>query len=849
MLIPSACDACRARKVRCDRDPPLDPSFDVYAPGAIIPPCKHCSGLKITCSYFYQPRKRGPPNLYLKKLRGEAQQAAGGAGPVASFPGGPESTQPVAGGSNSGGSNSTTSPPIPSPSGYVPSFAYNPEQQYHQPQPHQPHPHLLHQQMQPHPYPPQHHVHYNDGGYNIDQDTSGQQLDEDDEEGGESPNGGGMHVDQSRPSWSYAPSSSTRGGGQDPYDGMPPPPQQLSMGLSSSNASRSVSFSALTLPKVSPSPPVSPSLASSSISSYPRYDLSNYSTSLSSSTSHRGMLPSILRPSPLSSPSATTNFPLHPASSAPSPFGVYTQSTHHAPSPPFFGALSSTSYERNSARWSDADPAGTGDEGVAGPSGSALMQQQSHPEIPANGIQLNLEVAPSPSSLNRVHRLEDVLPRDTAVYVVSLFFDFVWPLTPCLHQPTFLADLASHLEERNPLFFALLMSTLACTLVQVPKSYIPVESGEVRKLANRCYQASRLISIESYDPPVLEMLIIRYFDTVYHFVIGNPGSNHAAYGECQHIAISLGLHKEETYQGLDPIETEIRRRIFFLIITADKSMAALSARPIAMRPEDYYDVLPPRELDDEYITRDAYLQQPASQTAIIVGFNIISRIFAVLGEIVTLQRETRRCPPVGPEGIIKKLREVGTLMQKTVKLLVDSPPAFSMKKSFNSAANSPAAGWETEARNQLETYFFNPASSKETAKDAYLVSQGNIFITHALTRFLLLQYRDELLELSGEVGTPARTAAERVSWDSDGSSDRREAVAVDLLNVLHNIPIKNLAVNGPSLVHKVRLVASTLLDLDPDPPSVKGEQSVMRINSYLWDFLSILSDIEKNFAD
>lgn len=62
---------------------------------------------------------------------------------------------------------------------------------------------------------------------------------------------------------------------------------------------------------------------------------------------------------------------------------------------------------------------------MAGPSGSALMQQQSHPEIPANGIQLNLEVAPSPSSLNRVHRLEDVLPRDTAVYVVSLFFDFV----------------------------------------------------------------------------------------------------------------------------------------------------------------------------------------------------------------------------------------------------------------------------------------------------------------------------------------------------------------------------------------------------------------------------------------
>lgn len=69
---------------------------------------------------------------------------------------------------------------------------------------------------------------------------------------------------------------------------------------------------------------------------------------------------------------------------------------------------------------------GVGLSAEGGPSGSALMQQQlPHAAVPANGIQLNPEIAPSPSSLDRVHRVEDVLPRDTAVYVVSLFFDFV----------------------------------------------------------------------------------------------------------------------------------------------------------------------------------------------------------------------------------------------------------------------------------------------------------------------------------------------------------------------------------------------------------------------------------------
>jgi hypothetical protein len=43
-------------------------------------------------------------------------------------------------------------------------------------------------------------------------------------------------------------------------------------------------------------------------------------------------------------------------------------------------------------------------------------------------------------------------------------------------------------------------------------------------------------------------------------------------------------------------------------------------------------------------------------------------------------------------------------------------------------------------------------------------------------------------------------------------SEDREAVASDLLNILHSIPIQSIATNGPSLVHKVRFVASTLLD-------------------------------------
>jgi hypothetical protein len=90
---------------------------------------------------------------------------------------------------------------------------------------------------------------------------------------------------------------------------------------------------------------------------------------------------------------------------------------------------------------------------------------------------------PSLRSQYRPHRLEEIVERDTVSLIIALFFDFVYPLTPCVHKPSFMADLHARREERDPLFFALVMSTVASTLVQVPRSYLPMDRPAVRKLA------------------------------------------------------------------------------------------------------------------------------------------------------------------------------------------------------------------------------------------------------------------------------------------------------------------------------------------------------------------------------
>jgi hypothetical protein len=110
----------------------------------------------------------------------------------------------------------------------------------------------------------------------------------------------------------------------------------------------------------------------------------------------------------------------------------------------------------------------------------------------------------------RPHSLEDAAPRDTIMLIVALFFDFVYPLSPCVHKPSYLADLHARREERDPLFFALVMSTVASTLVQLPRSYLPMGRHAVRKLAQTCHEASRHISVASYDPPTSMHVVIRY---------------------------------------------------------------------------------------------------------------------------------------------------------------------------------------------------------------------------------------------------------------------------------------------------------------------------------------------------
>lgn len=82
------------------------------------------------------------------------------------------------------------------------------------------------------------------------------------------------------------------------------------------------------------------------------------------------------------------------------------------------------------------------------------------------------------------------------------------------------------------------------------------------------------------------------------------------------IAISmcfeLGLHrspKKWAYSGsTNPIDIELRKRVFWSILTLEVSLSARLGRPMSIRETDF-DVEYPERLDDEFITETGYVKR------------------------------------------------------------------------------------------------------------------------------------------------------------------------------------------------------------------------------------------------
>ncbi|KAF4637909.1 hypothetical protein G7Y89_g173 [Cudoniella acicularis] len=97
-------------------------------------------------------------------------------------------------------------------------------------------------------------------------------------------------------------------------------------------------------------------------------------------------------------------------------------------------------------------------------------------------------------------------------------------------------------------------------------------------------------------------------------------------------ALRMGLHRNLA-GNFNPIEREVRRRLFWIIRKMDTYVSALLGFPQMLSNDDIDQELP-MEVDDEYITKDGILPMPAGKTSLYSASNAHTGLMKILAKVI-----------------------------------------------------------------------------------------------------------------------------------------------------------------------------------------------------------------------
>ena len=95
-------------------------------------------------------------------------------------------------------------------------------------------------------------------------------------------------------------------------------------------------------------------------------------------------------------------------------------------------------------------------------------------------------------------------------------------------------------------------------------------------------------------------------------------------------SIRMGLHRSIS-RNFNPIEQEIRKRIFWVVRKMDIYVAALLGLPMYLSDDDF-DQENPLEIDDEFITSEAILPAPPGRLSVMCAFNAHTRLVDIMAK-------------------------------------------------------------------------------------------------------------------------------------------------------------------------------------------------------------------------
>ncbi|QRW16258.1 Fungal specific transcription factor domain [Rhizoctonia solani] len=239
--------------------------------------------------------------------------------------------------------------------------------------------------------------------------------------------------------------------------------------------------------------------------------------------------------------------------------------------------------------------------------------------------------------------VQDLPPKSVADTLVDFYFTHINYTRYPLYEPAFRVSYDSiwtngvRVSPSDARFLPLLFVVMA-TAARLAPEHIAGDLRTRRVTSLRYYWSSRrtLTLASAIQNESLELLLARLLSARFLIFDRRITECWSQLGAAVRTAHALGLHRDGAKLGLDPFQTEYRRRIWSYLYHADRTHALLLGRPHSIQ-DDYTDTLPPMNIEDSELLiatssplRPHPLSQPTHMTFVILRHQLAK----IIGHIV-----------------------------------------------------------------------------------------------------------------------------------------------------------------------------------------------------------------------
>jgi hypothetical protein len=154
------------------------------------------------------------------------------------------------------------------------------------------------------------------------------------------------------------------------------------------------------------------------------------------------------------------------------------------------------------------------------------------------------------------------------------YIDRLHPLIPLVHLPTFRAELAADHDVDDVIFLSLVTALASLVVGVLPSRFAAYQAmipDPDRRFTSRSAMAEhcstlclRLRTARYWDQISQRKWAISYALCMGAFQLGQNNQGRMFEAEAMQTARLLGIHQVSEYRGLNPVETQLRKKAFWL---------------------------------------------------------------------------------------------------------------------------------------------------------------------------------------------------------------------------------------------------------------------------------------------